>query len=106
MPRKARKRTHRLGTIHPRGPQNWAIRWREGGRRRYSGGDETRELAEQVRAKIVADLAAGRAGLPEEPKAAPTLATLAGEWLAALVGYIRVQHGYWGKESRSRRQVT
>ncbi len=81
MPRKARKRAHRQGTIHQRGPRNWAIRWREDGRRRYSGGYETRELAEQVRAKIVADLAAGRAGLPEPPQRRATLGTIVEEWL-------------------------
>ena len=81
MPRKARKRAHHQGTVHQRGPRNWAVRWRENGRRRYSGGYETRELAEQVRAKIVADLAAGRAGLPADPKGTPTLGELAATWL-------------------------
>src|SRR5262249_7555461 len=54
--------------------------WREGGRVRYEGGFETRELAEQVRAKIVADVAAGRAGLPIETSS-PPLAEVAEEWL-------------------------
>lgn len=81
MPRKARKRAHRQGTVYQRGPRNWGVSWREGGRRRYSGGYETREIAEQIRAKIVADIAAGRAGLPEEPKDAPMLASLAADWI-------------------------
>ncbi len=81
MPRKARKRAHRQGTVYQRGPRNWGVSWRERGRRRYSGGYETRELAEQVRAKIVSDIAAGRAGLPEESKDVPILAALAEDWL-------------------------
>src|SRR5262249_46837734 len=48
---------------------------------RYKGGFESRELADKVRAKIVADIQAGRAGLPPDQKGIPTLAQLAPDWL-------------------------
>jgi integrase len=67
--------------VYQRGPRNWWIKWREGGRIRYAHGYETKELAEQVRAKIVADIQAGRAGLPADQKGTPTLALLAPNWL-------------------------
>ena len=81
MARKRRKRAHGQGCVYERGPNNWWIKWREVGRVRYSGAYETRELAEQVRAKIVADIAAGRAGLPEAAAPPSLLATLADDWL-------------------------
>jgi len=55
------------------------VRWRENGVRRCSPSYETRELAEKVRAKIVADIQAGRAGLPADPSASPTLGALGEE---------------------------
>ena len=61
------------------GPE-W-IKWREGGRIRYKGGLESSELADQIRAKIVADIQAGRAGLPTEPRDVPALGALADGWL-------------------------
>jgi integrase len=67
--------------VYQRGPRNWWIKWREGGRIRYKGGFESPELAEQIRAKIVGDIAAGRAGLPQDEPNAPTLADLADAWL-------------------------
>ena len=73
MARKKRKRAHGQGCVYARGPNNWWIKWRERGRVRYSGAYETRELAEQVRAKIVADIAAGRAGLPLQEVPPPSL---------------------------------
>ncbi|MBI4702101.1 MAG: hypothetical protein HY744_13280 [Deltaproteobacteria bacterium] len=81
MARRQHRRAHGQGSVYRRGPDNWAVSWREHGRRRYAGGFETRELAEQVRAKITGDIAAGRAGLPRDPKSVPTLAELAGPWL-------------------------
>lgn len=70
-----------MGTVYQRGPGNWWINWLEGGRKRFARGYATRELAEKVLAKIVADLAAGRAGLVQDPKGLPTLAELAETWL-------------------------
>lgn len=49
---------------------------------RYAHGYATRELADQVLAKVVADIAAGRAGLPRDPKGVPSLSVLAEKWLA------------------------
>lgn len=81
MARKKRKRPHGMGSVYQRGPGNFWIKWRENGRVRYAHGYATRELADRVLAKIVADLAAGRAGLPPDPKGLPTLAALADDWL-------------------------
>lgn len=81
MARKRRKRAHGQGCVYERGPNNWWIKWREYGRVRYSGAYETRELADEVRAKIVADIAAGRAGLPEAVAPPSLLSTLADDWL-------------------------
>ena len=81
MPRKPRKRAHGLGNVYQRDGGGWRIRWTENGRRRYASGYPDRELAEQVLRKVVADLAAGRAGLPPDPKTVPTLAVLAEDWL-------------------------
>jgi len=81
MARRKAKRAFGRGSVYQRGGGGWRIRWREGGRRRYASGFPTRELAEQVLSKVLADVAAGRAGLPPDPKAVPTLAELAQDWL-------------------------
>jgi len=79
MPRKARRRVWGSGTVWQRG-QRWWIQWREGGRRRAkSFVDEG--TARRVLAKILADIATGKAGLPPDPTEAPTLAELAKPWL-------------------------
>jgi integrase len=70
-----------MGRVYQRGPGNWWIKWREGGRTRTAHGYATRELAEQVLAKTVADIASGRAGLAPDPKGLPTLGDLAKTWL-------------------------
>jgi hypothetical protein len=75
MPRKPRKRPPGHGTIWQQGG-NWWIRWRERGRRR-SAKFPSRDLAEQVLAKVIAELAAGRAGLPPDPRTVPKLHELA-----------------------------
>lgn len=80
MPRKPRKRAPGAGSVYQRGGGGWRIKWREGGRRRYASGFPSRELAAQVLAKIIADIAAGRAGLPPDPKSIPTLGELAADW--------------------------
>jgi integrase len=83
MARRRRKRAYGAGqVVPPRVPGGpWLIRWREGARRRSKGGFATRELAERVLAKIAGDAAVGRAGLPADPRSAPTLAVLAEQFL-------------------------
>ena len=81
MARRRRRRPHGMGSVYQRGPGNWWIKWREGGKVRYAHGYATRELAERVLAKVVADIAVGRAGLPPDPRSVPTLAELAKDWL-------------------------
>src|SRR5215472_3995408 len=81
MARRRRRKAHNQGCVYQRGPRNWWIKWRENGRVRYKGSFETPELAERVRAKIVSDLAAGRAGLAPDPKGQPTLSVLAENWI-------------------------
>lgn len=76
---KRRRRPHGHGSIYERNG-NWWIQWREHGRRRYAK-FPTRELAAKVLAKIVADIAAGRGGLPPDPKDQLPLAQLAEKWL-------------------------
>jgi integrase len=79
--RRRRKRRHGAGSVYQRGGGGWRIRWHEGGRRRYASGYPSRELAEQVLRKILADIAAGRAGLPPDPKEVPALRELVKDWL-------------------------
>jgi hypothetical protein len=63
MPRK-RKRTWGSGSVFER-EGRWMIRWHEAGRRRAKS-FPTEKLARDVLAKIVADIATGKAGLPTE----------------------------------------
>lgn len=79
MKRPKRKRPRGLGTMWQRGG-SWWIQWREGGRRR-SASYPSKEIAEQVLAKIVSDVARGRGGLEPDAKASPPLASLATDWL-------------------------
>jgi integrase len=81
VPRKPKKQAHGQGSVYQRGGGGWRIRWREGGRRRYASGFPSRELAQQVLNKVLADVAAGRAGLPPDPKSIPPLKELAESWL-------------------------
>ena len=74
MPRRPRRRSHGQGSVWQRGPHSFVVRWREDGVRRISPAYESFDLADKVRAKIVADIAAGRAGLPRAEVA--TLAAL------------------------------
>jgi hypothetical protein len=62
MARRRRRRPHGLGSVYQRGPGNWWIKWRESGRYRYAHGYATRELADQVLAKVVADIAGAGPG--------------------------------------------
>jgi integrase len=80
MPRSKRKRLYGTGDVYQRG-STWAVRWREGGQRRYKGGFPSREQAERVRKQIVANVLSGKVGFAEDPKDAPTVAELAATWL-------------------------
>ena len=83
MARRRRRRPHGGGQLVP--PEmpggTWGVRWREAGKRRYQGGFATQDLAQRVLAKIVGDVAVGRAGLPKDPKGVPELGVLAGPFL-------------------------
>lgn len=83
MGARRRKRSYGSGQVVP--PRvtggTWAIKVREGGKRRYRGGFPTRDLAERALAKIAGEVAAYRAGIPQDPKAAPTLGSLVDDFL-------------------------
>ncbi|MGA7741054.1 MAG: site-specific integrase [Polyangia bacterium] len=79
MARKPRRRNWGTGTITPSG-RRWMVRWCEDGRR-HCKTFPTREMAEQVLAKIVNDIAAGVARLPPNFNEAPNLDTLAAAWI-------------------------
>lgn len=79
MPRKPKRRVWGSGSITQSGTR-WAVRWRENGQRR-SKTFATKELAEQVLAKIVHDVAAGEVGLPVKDRDVATLNELAKDWL-------------------------
>jgi len=68
-----RRRTKCEGEVHRESGRKWAVRWREGGRRRYRGGFESKVLADRVLARVRGKLALRRSGLPPDPGAAPTL---------------------------------
>jgi len=78
MPRK-RKRTWGTGSVQPSGGR-WVARWRENGRR-CSASFPSKELAEQVLAKVTRDIAAGAGGLPRDYSDAPTLEELFTPWV-------------------------
>ena len=82
MGRKRAKRAGGRGSVIPSPGGTFRVRWRENGRRRIASGFPSREMAEKVLAKILADLAAGRGGLPRDPKSVPALGELAVDWLA------------------------
>lgn len=81
MARKKRKSSYGHGCVYERGPGKWWVKWREDGRVRYSGPYETRVLADQVRAKIIAEVTSGRSGLPAQERAAEPLHKHAHDWL-------------------------
>lgn len=80
MPRKPKRRTWGSGSITQSG-ERWAVRWREGGRRRCRT-FATKETAEAVLATILKDVERGAAGLHRDRTNAPNLEALAKEWLA------------------------
>ena len=85
-----------------RSPGCFAIRWREGGRRMYRDGYETRAVAEAVLAKIRSEIAAGRAGLPPDPTGFPALADQGDKWIERR----KATHRAWrDDESRWKRHL-
>jgi integrase len=77
----ARRRTRGTGEVYREEGRLWAFRWREGGKRRYSGGHATKAIAEQALAQVRARIGLDRAGLPFDPQAVPRLHALAKEFL-------------------------
>jgi len=82
MARKRRRKPHGQGCAYKRGKDNWWIAWREGGKRRTKGGYPTEEEANDVLARITADVRAGRDGMPVAAKDVPELGGLAEAWIA------------------------
>ena len=76
----ARRRTRGTGEVF-QWKGAWAVRWREGGARRFRGGFASKALAERVLARVRGELAIKRTGLPPDPKTIPTLGELAPDWL-------------------------
>lgn len=81
MARKRRRKAHGQGCVYQRGRGNWWIAWRESGRRKTKGGYATEDEAEEVLAKITADVRAKRDGMPRDPNTLPRLESLGDEWL-------------------------
>jgi integrase len=77
----ARRRRRRGAGEVLRAGAGWAVRWREGGRRRYRAGFTSREDAERVLDHIRGEIALGRCGVPPPAADVPTLGELAPDWL-------------------------
>lgn len=80
MARPRRRRQKGTGEVFRR-PTGWAVRWREGGKRRFRAGFATREDAQKVLEKVLGEIAQGRAGMPPNMRGVPTLAVLAAPFL-------------------------
>ena len=81
MARRKRRRPNGQGCVYKRGPGNFWIKWRVAGRVRTKGGYPTEGEAKKMLAGVTADARRGRDGMPVELKTAPTLKTLAKDWL-------------------------
>jgi integrase len=81
MARRSRRRQKGAGEVLQPAPGVWAIRWREGVRRRYRSGFADRETAEKVLAKVRGEIALARAGMPSDSRGLPTLSELGNEWV-------------------------
>jgi len=78
---KPKRRMRNSGRILKEG-RGWALRWVEGGRRRYRSGFATEDDAKKVLAHVLAQVALGKAGIPEpRVEDTRTLGDLAPEWL-------------------------
>jgi len=80
-----RRRARNEGSIYQTG-RTWAVKWREGGKRRTRGGFESREAAAAVLARITSNVRASERdldlGRPPPLASFPTLAEEAQRWLA------------------------
>jgi integrase len=81
MARKRRRKPHGQGCVYKRGKNNWWIAWREGGKRRTRGGYPTEDEANDLLARITADVRAGRDAMPVVAKDVPELGELANAWI-------------------------
>lgn len=79
MARLKRRRARGTGSVYQK-TRLWSVSWVESGQRRYSHGYPSKDAAEQVRANLALDLAAGRGGLRRTKDAQP-LRDLAEAWL-------------------------
>ncbi len=77
-----RRRSRGTGELYKEPGGAWGVRWRERGKRCYSGGHPSRALAERVLAKIRGDVAQLRSGLPPDPRGVPVLGELSKDFLA------------------------
>lgn len=75
------RRTRGTGEVNEEPSGSWAVRWREGGRRRYKGGFPTKDLADRVLAKVRSELAQYRAGMPADPAGLPLLKDEWEKWI-------------------------
>jgi integrase len=76
-----KRRTRGAGEVFREPGRQWAFRWREHGRRCYSGGHPTKEIAERALALVRGQLAHDRADLPPDPRGVPKLSVLAEPFL-------------------------
>lgn len=79
-PKKSR-RTRGSGEILQLGPESFAIRWRQGNRKRYKAGYTSREDARRALQYRLGILAISRRGLPADDRSAPAVVVLGDEWL-------------------------
>jgi integrase len=81
--RKPKKKAWGKGRVYRRG-NSWALRWTENGKRLSDAGHQTQNDAQKVLDGILANIQAGRAGMPERPKdPTPTFGALVTSWFEA-----------------------
>jgi len=83
MNRRKRRQWGNGSVRRRKGGATWQIRWLENGLRRARSGFTSREDAERVLVKVLADVAHGRTGLPPDLRGVPTLGVLSVPWIAA-----------------------
>ena len=77
----ARRRTRGSGEVFEKSPGRWAVRWREGGRRRFKGGFLSKPLADAFLLSLRVEIQRGAAGLPTDPAKLPTLQAEWDRWI-------------------------
>lgn len=77
----ARRRTRGSGEVYEKSPGRWAVRWREGGRRRFKGGFLSKPLADAFLLSLRVEIQRGAAGLPADPTRLPTLQVEWDRWI-------------------------